>query len=130
MKKMNNKGQVLVCFVIIIPILFMLVALVVNLGIFSIEKRKLSNVVQDTIKYGLNHIDDNNIQGTLTDLIIKNDPKLNKDNIKIIIDNNEIAITVLKDYHGLFKYLVNNQKLNISYKGHIIDSKIIITKEG
>lgn len=129
MIKLNSKGQVLVCFVIFLPILFMMIALIVNLGFFALDKRKIENTVKDAIKYGLKHIDENNIEGTLQELVKQNiDDVLEKD-VLVIVDNSYVRVKVTKNYEGIFKYLSNDQTLKISYIGNIQDGKIIISKE-
>ena len=54
--KLNNKGQTLVAFIILIPVLIMIFTLVVDLGLLSIEKRKIDNEIKSTITYGLKNI--------------------------------------------------------------------------
>ena len=56
---MNNKGQTLVTFIIILPILLIILALVVDLGFIYIEKRNIDNNVNlkkrtSTVKINFN----------------------------------------------------------------------------
>lgn len=129
MKKLNNKGQVLVCFVIMLPILLLAIALIVNLGIYGIEKRKVSNTVKDTIKYGLNHIDDDNVKDTMRDLIIQNIDDINASDINITTNNSYIKINVTKTEKVLFSGFNNNLQIDVTYSGNISDNGIKIMEE-
>ena len=124
--KMNSKGQVLICFVLILPIVFMVFALVINLGLLSIEKRKITNTIKNSITYGLKHIDDENIEGTLRELIKKNIDDI--DELIVFVDNNYISVKVSKKYNGILKYL-SSEDIKLYYNGNIRDSKIIIKEE-
>lgn len=129
MKKLNNKGQVLVCFVIMLPILLLAIALIVNLGIYGLEKRKVSNTVKDTIKYGLNHIDDDNVKDTMRDLIIQNIDDINASDINITTNNSYIKINVTKTEKALFSGFNNNLQIDVTYSGNISDNGIKIMEE-
>lgn len=122
----NNKGQVLVCFVLLIPIIFLLLFLIINLGLFSIEKRKMSNTIKSSITYGLRHIDEENIEGTLKELIKKNIDEIEE--LTVLVDNGYINIRISKNYKALFKHF-NNEKITLSYTGNIIENKIIIKED-
>lgn len=123
---MNNKGQVLVCFVLLIPIIFIMLFLVINLGLFSIEKRKMSNTIKSSITYGLRHIDEENIEGTLKELVKKNIDEIEE--LTVLVDNDYISIKISKNYKALFKYF-NNEKITLSYTGNINENKIIIRED-
>ena len=129
MKKLNNKGQVLVCFVIMLPILLLAITLIVNLGIYGIEKRKVSNTVKDTIKYGLNHIDDDNVRDTMRALIIQNIDDINASDINITTSNGYIKINVTKTEKALFSGFNNNLQIDVTYSGNISDNGIKIMEE-
>ena len=55
MLKINNKGQSLVMFVLIIPIFLLILTLVYDVGNAIYEKDRLSNTNYLTIEYGLNN---------------------------------------------------------------------------
>ena len=58
---MNNKGQTLVIFVIILPILLIMLTLIVDLGFMYIEKRNIENNVSDSLEYYLVNIAEDDI---------------------------------------------------------------------
>ena len=69
---MNNKGQTLVIFVIILPILLMMLTLIIDLGFLYIEKRNISNNVYDSVEYYLENITDKDIKEKTEKLLKKN----------------------------------------------------------
>ena len=54
---MNNKGQSLVLFVVIMPIILLMFVLVYDIGNAMYEKNKLSNVSYMVIDYALDNMD-------------------------------------------------------------------------
>lgn len=119
---MNNKGQVLIIFVIILPILLIIFGFVVDLGLFALEKRKINNNTYDAVEYYLENIDNEEIKEKTIKLIESNLKDIEID----IIDNDEyIEIIVIKKYKSLYTVISNNQNIKITYKG-IKESKEII----
>lgn len=119
---MNNKGQVLIIFVIMLPILVTVLSFVVDLGLLSIEKRKLNNNTYDAVVYYLNNINNIDIKEKTTKLLEKN---LNDVYIKIIENDIDVKITVEKEYKSLYTVISNNQKISITYKGIKENNEII-----
>ena len=68
---MNNKGQSLVIFVLILPLILALMGICIDIGIINSEKRKIENNVKSTITYGLNNIEDKNINNKMRKLLVK-----------------------------------------------------------
>ena len=85
---MKNKGQTLVIFILILPILLLLLALIFEIGALHITKIKYENAIKDAIEYGLTHQEENMPQ-KLESLLKANI----KGNINIEI-NNYIKINV------------------------------------
>lgn len=50
---MKNKGQVLVAFLLLLPILFFLLAMVVDKGIEEISYKKVKETVMEVLSFGL-----------------------------------------------------------------------------
>ena len=50
---MNNRGQTLVMFILMLPLLLIVLCLVVDIGMLSLEKKKLENTLKDAIYYEL-----------------------------------------------------------------------------
>ena len=55
---MNNKGQSLVLFCLVIPIIVGVIVLVVDAGNALIKKNSLDNITEVVLDYGLDRVDD------------------------------------------------------------------------
>lgn len=122
MLKINNKGQSLVMFVLIIPIFLLILTLVYNVGNAIYEKDRLSNTNYLTIEYGLNNID------TVTENDLKNLIEQNTSNLKYIyitIEENQIEIKIEKDAKSIIGKMFNFNLVKIisHYKGKIINNQ-------
>lgn len=129
---MNNKGQTLVLFILLLPIILLLLCLTIDLGRLLIEKRKIENVIKDAIKYELN-INENDTEiskNRLTNTIIKNIKNVKIKNIDIS-SNQVITISIYKQSEGIFTNLFKNDlfDINLTYKGYMDNSNIVIKKE-
>ena len=125
---MNNKGQTLVLFVMLLPVLFILLCLVVDIGFLYSEKNKLNNVVKENIEYFLKN-DVENIEENLSKLLYKN-----IDNVKIVkvnFEDNKLIVKINKNYKSIFSNIINKDlyEVKVSYIGYKIDDKVIIEKE-
>ena len=90
MKK--NSGQVLILFILILPILFMILGLVIDVGLSYLEKRKVDNVINEAIYYALN--DDNNVLDNTRKYIQKNIDNI--DNLNVSLNDNIVEIKLSK----------------------------------
>ena len=122
MLKINNKGQSLVMFILIIPIFLLILTLVYDVGNAIYEKDRLSNTNYLTIEYGLNNID------TVTENDLKNLIEQNTFNLKYIyvtIEENQIEIKIEKDAKSIIGKMFNFNLVKIisHYKGKIINNQ-------
>ena len=122
MLKINNKGQSLVMFVLIIPIFLLILTLVYDVGNAIYEKDRLSNTNYLTIEYGLNNID------TVTENDLKNLIEQNTSNLKYIyvtIEENQIEIKMEKNAKSIIGKMFNFNLVKIisHYKGKIINNQ-------
>ena len=111
---MNNKGQTLVIFIILIPVIILLFALIISIGLIYVEKNKIEDNVYYAINYYLENKDNNNIDLKVKELINKNISDISIDINKSI---DSIKITVNKK--------INQYELKITYIG-LFDTKDII----
>lgn len=123
---MDSKGQTLVIFVLILPILLLLFALIWEVGNLGLTINKYETEIKDTIEYGLNHLDDENLEDILTNLLKAN----LEGNINVEINNQVIKVNVKQKYDALFNNLLNNRfDIDLTYNGYIENNKFIIQKE-
>lgn len=127
MTKMNNKGQVLVAFILMIPIILMLTICIVDVGLQSIEIRRIDNTVRNSVKYGIKNLDKENAEATMKSLIMDNLKNIDDAIITVDIDNNYAKATVTVKYKGLIN--ITNKTIKIGYYASIKDGKIEINKE-
>lgn len=71
-QSLNNKGQSLVVFVILLPILLLFMAFIFELGNITYLKNKYENEIKSTIEYGLKHQEDENLESKLNRLLDEN----------------------------------------------------------
>ena len=110
---MNSKGQVLIIFVILLPIFLTIFAFVIDLGLLSIEKRKVSNNTYDAVVYYAQNFEDPDVKEKTIKLLKNN---LNDIDIEINNNNEFVEIIVTKEYKGLYTTISNNQELNVIYQ--------------
>ena len=122
---MNNRGQSLALFIMIFPIVFLLLTAVYDIGNMTLTKNELDSINYLAIEYGLDHLEDEDINDKINKLIIKN----KKDIIinKIEIAENNINIVLEDKIKTITK--INILKIKSSYTGYIEDDKKIIEKD-
>ncbi len=126
MNKLNNKGQSLVMFVVILPVIIMILMMVVDIGKMVNLKSELDNINYIAISYGLDNISDDDIQDKIRKLIYKN--KLGIDEVKIEIDDGEVDITLVDGIDLILFKESNILRVRSSYRGIISDEKKIIER--
>lgn len=120
---MNNKGQSLVVFIIILPILLMIFTLIIDLGFMYIEKRNIDNNCYDAVEYYLENIDKEDIELRVNNLLNKNIKNI--DEILIKQEEDYVEISVSKNRKSIYSIISNNTKIKMTYKGFKEDKRII-----
>lgn len=127
---MNNKGQTMVLFVLLLPIILIILCLVVDISLSELEKNKIKNIVKETIR---NEFNNDNLRledskNRINSIINKN---IENALIDLEISDNSIKVTILKDYKGILLSVLNKDgyKIKVSYKGYKVNDKIIIKRE-
>lgn len=119
MMKLNNKGQTLVMFIFIIPILISIMVLVIDLGSAFTKKQELNNVNKLVIEYGLDNLDQENLESDLTSYITMNAKDLS--NVKVTVENNTINVTTKAYIDGIISKALNIDGFEIvsEYHGYL-----------
>lgn len=115
---MNNKGQTLIFFVIILPVILFIFMFTIDLGILNYEKNKLDSVAKKSMEYKLDGKNDDEIVKFVN---------LNIDDAKIKIYNNKVILK--KEYKSMF-LKVNIDEIKSVYTGYRLNNKNIIKKGG
>lgn len=123
---MNNKGQALVVFVLVLPLIILIIAGVMEMGNLSLTKNEYENSIIDTINYGLDNLDKENVKEKMMTLLDKNISGTKN----IEISDGVIKVHVTSNLDGMFSKLFKSQyDINLTYKGSITDGKKKILKE-
>lgn len=124
---MNNKGQMLVLFAVLLPLVLMFVGLIIDTGYLYIEKRKLDLIVKDTVEYGIKNYN-NTTEEQLHTLLEKNIDNIKEK--KIVKQDNMLTIKVLLQKNSIFSFVFGKEKYEISssYKGMYENNKIKIVR--
>ena len=122
--KLNKSGQVLVLFVILLPLIILLFAFVVDIGLIRTKANKIENitrmVIKDELKTGSPNA--NRIKKVLT----KNG--IPTENIEITYDSAKLNIKNTTQVNSIFGKIINinSYDIKINLTGYIKDNKILI----
>lgn len=141
MMRLNNKGQSLVLFILFIPMLLGIMALVIDVGNALAIKNNIDNNLEYVLDYGLKNGEvffENKDKEYYNEELInwKDDLKrlldYNLSDIKneIKIDNDVIIITSESYVKGIFSNILNIKgfKVESEYRGYIKDNEQVIEK--
>lgn len=124
---LNNKGQSLVLFVLLIPIFVMIMASVIDVGNLISAKTEIDNINKIVVDYGLDNMNDTNVVNDMKLLA-----KENKKDINIDIRFVDMEYRVLCNYYvdGIFSNVLKIKGYNVksSYIGYLDNNKKIIKK--
>lgn len=105
---MNNKGQVLVLFVLLIPVLLMLGAYIVDTSYISYHKNRLDGINQMVIK---DSKEQELTKNEIEEYIKKNDDSIEIESINIA--NTKIEITLKKEIKSLFGIIIGKKNYKL-----------------
>ena len=117
----NNSGQVLVLFVILLPILLLLLIIGIEVGNIYLDKTKTKNSIKEIITNNLNNYDEKTNERVNT-LIQNNIKDIEKKEIFTSEDEIRITLTQQKTLFG------RNIKINYKYIGKKELEKIILSE--
>ena len=126
---MNSRGQSLISFVLVIPIILMILFMVYDIGSMVLLREKLDNINYVVIDYGLDKLDNLELDQKLNEMIKKNKDDI--DVINISISDGKIKI-ILEDRLDNKLSLINKFKVFFflsSYIGYMENDKKIIRKD-
>lgn len=128
MLSLNNKGQSLILFVLMLPVLLLVMILVIDMGNLMVEKQKLNNINYIMIDYGLSNLTKEDLEEYIYNYLKLNDEKIDK--IKVSKTDNDITINLGKKESSMLGHILNLKEVEIisSYKGSIIDDKKVIER--
>jgi uncharacterized membrane protein len=124
MKKINNRGQSLVLFVLLLPIMLLIMVLVIDIGRLIIDRQDLNNINYLVVSYGVNHIDSEDIENELVELIYLNCSNLSS--VDVSVSDDKVLVTLSKNSPSVFSKIFNFNlyKIRSSYVGYGYENKI------
>lgn len=127
---MNNKGQTLVLFILLLPLLFLFCAMVLEAGNALIMRRQIDSEIRHALKYGLTLDNNTNdeIRDKMYNLLTEN---LGTDiDVDIRVATSDIYVTVVKKYQSLFPFVVKQDyTLKRDFRGYVSNDEVKIEKE-
>ena len=127
---MDRKVQILVGFLLVLPLLLILFIFVVDIGFMKVEERKLENVVKEAITYGLKQeLPEEEVQQRVETMIRKNIENL--EFLDTIVTNGNIRIHLSVRRKNVFGTILNQRvyKIDKQYQGYLENETIKIIKE-
>lgn len=123
MKK--NSGQVLIIFIIMIPILVSFIAFIGEAGYLYTQKAKITNVTKEAINYALTS-DKPNVESEITGYIKANISSY--DELNIDTNDTSIRVVLIKNQKSIFTNLIKefHYTIKIDLVGTVENNKIII----
>ena len=125
---MNRKGQVLVMFIILLPIFFIIMTLLIDIGNLILTNNEINDVSYMVLEHWLDHLDEEDIIDTSKELLKLNNKELNIESFKI--ENNKVYLNVSYQVKGIISNIVNIKLFDINnkYEAYIKDDKKIIER--
>lgn len=116
---LNNKGQSLVLFVVVLPILMFILILVIDIGKIIVLKQELNNISEIVLDYGLDNLDKEELIPELKELAKMN--KSDIDKINISIEEEKIIIELTDKSDGIFSGFIDIGIFDVStsYVGYM-----------
>ena len=120
---MNNKGQTLALFIIILPVLMFLFICFYQIGTNKIEDKRLKESIKEAIEFGLNNLKREDVDIVIKEMIISTNKEIKEEDIEVYISDNKVNVKVLRKYSIMF---IKDDNVVFDYIGKIKDDKIEI----
>ena len=116
---MNNKGQSLIIFVILLPVILLFIAYILVSAYNFYEKNKIALTIRDNLKIMIKNSDQD---VSKLEEVIKNN--IDDAVIYISLVDNDIKVLVETNRKGFFDNLYKNSKIKVGYCGNYVNHKI------
>lgn len=129
MIKLNNKGQTLIMFILLIPLILVIMALVVDTSFVYKEKIKFQSVTKTIMKTTYENKDATDFNDKIINLYKKNGIYTN--NIVIKVNSNSVVIKNQAKVKSVFGNIIGikNYEVKFSYKIYKENESIKVIKE-
>ena len=123
---MNNKGQSLIAFILLLPVMFVFILGIWEIGNISYFRSNVDRSAESALNFGLKHIEEDDVQSKILKVLDKNFEGTKE----VVIENDKIVIKVKCEYHNLYSKYIKPIEFSKTYIGRLENEKIIIEKEG
>lgn len=122
---MNKRGQTLIIFVMLIPIILTMAALVIDVGLLYYKKNEYVGIVEESIK---EYFKDEDILSAKETLTLNG---VSLDDTEINVSDNEITITLDTKVDSIFGKVIriNEYEIKVSRVGTKDKERVIISKK-
>ena len=101
---MNNKGQALILFVLLLPLLLLLMAFVIDTGMILKEKAKLDSTLRTVLKTTYKDKEEENYEERLTKLLEENEIPCT--NMELERKENKIRLQIMYEKESIFGKII------------------------
>ena len=117
---MNNKGQSLIMFVLILPLIALFIAFFIDSSLSLMEKNKLDGIITSNMEEALNN--DIRDEESISNAIKKNE----KMDVIVSVVDDELRVIAKSNKQSIFGKLLNFKyyQLDFNYCASYIDKKI------
>lgn len=122
---MNKRGQTLILFVLLVPIILTCLAIVVDVGILTYQYQRTRGILDQGITLALEKDDLEEVKKNL----LLNDIPINS--LKVSYENSKLEVFLDFKIDSLFGKLINllEYEIRLHRQGFLKDGKVIITKK-
>lgn len=124
---LNNRGQSLVIFVVMIPIFMLVLILIYDIGNLSFEKKELDSINKLVIDYGIDNINNLDVVNEMYSLASNNNSEVNY-NIRFV--DQEFYVSSKYYVKGVFTKIINidGYLIKSSYKGYLDGNRHVVKR--
>ncbi len=125
---MNKKGQTLITFLLLLPLILTFLVFIINEGEIYIIKRRASNNVKRAINYWF-ETKEEVTHDKLQTFLYKNIEQIKALNLNF--DKEQIKVNITVNAKGSLPMIIKKDPflIKLSYKGYLKEEKLIIEKE-
>jgi len=115
---MNKKGQVLVVFVLLLPLIILFLGLIVDVGNSLIIKKKSENIIKDLIIYAYRNNDTHNEE------ILDNDEQVEPNIEENEVENQKVNLDLLEQ--NIKRSIKEYESVKLEVNDDILNTKVVI----
>ena len=122
---MNKRGQTLIIFVMLIPIILTMAALVIDVGLLYYKKNEYTGIVEESIK---EYFKDEDILSAKKTRVLNG---VSLDDTEINVSDNKITVTLDTKVDSIFGKVIriNDYEIKVSRVGTKDKERVIINKK-